>query len=137
MLGMGIIMRAWCTVIAGGKPPSIPCPAEYRDILADLGPPYPRSKTGLKELQSKKRGTLQVWSLLDKLRYYTPPVLDIILHSKEYLHLIFIPNKLIAKLRTQAMDSMNTFISENDIVTAIVAKVSSVVIKIHGRVLIP
>lgn len=123
MLGTGIILRGWTTILCGGVPPHIVGPNQHQDALRNFGDPYPKTKVGVTELRSKLIGPMRIWTLLQKLQYYSNPLKELVLHPKEYTRLLFIPDRLVVKLRTETIASKGTFVSENDIVSAIVTKV--------------
>lgn len=128
--GVGIIMSNWCSIMKGENLPRLPSPTDHRDKLADVGSPYPSNKKGVQAFRAKMQGSLQVWNLAQKMRFYSSVLPEVIFHSKEEVRLIFVPLSLIEKLRSSTMNAQSNptsakkvFVSENDILTALLAKV--------------
>lgn len=122
-------MSNWCSAIKGEKLPDLPSPVDHRDVIADVGSPYPSNKKGVKAFRAKMQGSLQVWNLGQKIRYYPSVLPEVIFNSKEEVRLVFIPLSLIERLRSETMGvqpstgAKSVFVSENDILTALMAKV--------------
>lgn len=130
VLGMGVIMRAWCSILAG-RSSEVP-PLFEGDALADFGAPFPSKKAEQKKLYESVQGTYRLWSFWDKVKYYTwLTTSEFILHPSEEVRLLFFPNSLVDKLRKETMlkgekEKGSAWVSENDIVTALLVKVCSI-----------
>lgn len=124
-LGTGIILRAWCSVLAG-RESEVPALIE-EDPLKDFGKPYPSTKAGVKALRASMRGDYHLYGLWARLKFYPPIFVEMILHPKETVHTVFIPEKTVVRLREEAMreGEKDVWVSDNDIVSAILLKVNN------------
>ena len=130
MVGVGIIMRAWCSIMAN-EHADVP-PLIVGDPLAEYGAPYPSTRSGVKKLRASMVGTARVWSLRSKIRYFGRMIFEFVLSPKEHCGLFFIPMSVVDRIREEGMheakESASTsggsvWVSENDVITAILVKV--------------
>ena len=139
MMGIGIIMRTWCSIMADDrvKVPSL----IVGDPLAKYGAPYPTTRSGVKELRASMIGTTRVWGLQSKIRYFGRLILELVLSPKEHCGLFFIPMSVVDRIREEgkrgAKESSNDnggspWVSENDVITAILVKVRIVFIFLYS-----
>ena len=124
--GMSIILRAWCSIIAGHE---AELPALFDgDPRAHIGGPYPSSAKELKELYEDMEGDYHIAGWWEKIRYYAPIVLEMVFYPKEQARMIFLSESILVKLRQAALaeldDGKEVWVSENDIVFALMVKVS-------------
>ena len=132
VMGFGIIMRAWCSIIADdhAKVPSL----IVGDPFADYGPPYPSTRSGVKALRASMISTARVWGLRGKIRYFGRLILELALSPKEHCGLFFIPKSVVDRIREDGMREAKErgkgggWVSENDVITAILVKVSIILI---------
>lgn len=127
--GMGIILHAWCSVLAG-KASELPKLYD-RDPLATFGSPYPSKKADAKKFRESMQGAFQILNFWTKIPYYAGLLPEFIFHPKEESRMLFIPMKLVEKLRDTALSELREksgketmWVSENDIVTALLVKVN-------------
>ena len=131
MMGVGIIMRTWCSIMADdhAEVPSL----IVGDPLAEYGAPYPTTRSGVRDLRASMIGTARVWGLRGKIRYFSRVILELVLSPKEHNGLFFIPTSVVNRIREEGMrgakESANgnggsQWVSENDVITAILVKVS-------------
>ncbi|KZP27678.1 hypothetical protein FIBSPDRAFT_948270 [Athelia psychrophila] len=127
VLGISVILRAWCSIIAGRETSKLPV-LITEDPLAHIGGPYPSSKKELKAFHADMAGEYHLFSLWDKLRYYPPLIKEIVFHSEE-VRLVFLPSKTLDKMRRSAMaelqDEKEVWVSENDIIYSLIIKLSN------------
>lgn len=124
--GLSVILRAWCSVLAGRE---LELPALItEDPIAHIGGSYPASKKERKEFYADMEGSYHIAGFWEKVRYYAPIVKEFMLHPKEETRLVFLPTKTLEKLRLAAMaelpDEKEAWVSENDIIVALIIKVS-------------
>lgn len=125
MLGLGIIAHAWTQLINSEDMKAVVLPSLMEgDPLADWGsiscPSEPAARS-----EVKANTAVQLFGWWEKLRYYIPLSWEV-MTSKEVAHAIFIPFSVINRLRKETMlgDEKERWVSENDIVIAILAHVS-------------
>ena len=123
MMGVGIIIRAWCSIMADDHT-DVP-PLIVGDPLAKYGAPYPSTQSGVKELRASMVGTTRVWGLRGKIRFYSRVILEMFLSPKERCGLFFIPMSVVDRIREEgmreAMESASgggAWVSENDVITS-------------------
>jgi hypothetical protein len=125
--GVGIILRAWCSLLAS-RAAEIP-PLVIDDVLADFGSPYPTTKAGVKALRASMRSTFRIWGLWSKIRVNIRFMREFIIYPKDDCRMVFIPTNFIQRIREEAKKELGgemtegPWLSENDIVTAIMVKV--------------
>ncbi|KAF9017975.1 hypothetical protein BDZ89DRAFT_1140296 [Hymenopellis radicata] len=121
--GLAIILRAWCSLIASPNDMhSVVLPQLVEgDPLKDFGEPYPKTKAELKVFRKSMLSTFTIWGLFDTVKYYARLVSDVVTNNEE-CRLLFIPESVIAQLREETMGGKEQWVSENDIVTALLAK---------------
>ncbi|KAF7984150.1 hypothetical protein HWV62_16806 [Athelia sp. TMB] len=125
--GMSVILNAWCSIMAG-RESALPT-LVTEDPIANIGGAYPSTKKALKKFHADMEGGYHLLSFWQKVRYYMPVVKEFVLHPKEECRLIFIPNKTLNKLRQAALaelqDEKEVWVSENDIIFALIIKLSN------------
>lgn len=128
--GAGIILKAWCSLIAE-KVHEVPSLIDG-DALADFGLPYPSTKAEEEEFLASIPSSLCRWSTWDMIRTTFNSILEFIFYPRARSGMFFLPSKLVASIRQKAMlelrngdDREGPWLSENDIVTAILFKVCS------------
>lgn len=126
MLGLGLIMRAWAKLVNAEDMKSVVLPEVMEgDPLADWADmEYPRTPEA--QAVVKANTTMHLYGLWGTLRYFVPLAFSILTH-KETSRSLFIPLSVIDALRSETMagDEKARWVSENDIVTAILTYVSS------------
>lgn len=124
--GLSVIMRAWCSILAG-RESELPA-LIIEDPIAHIGGSYPSSKKERKKFYADMQGGYHIAGFWAKVRFYTPLVKEFVLHPKEENRLVFLPTKTLEKLRqvalTELQDEKEAWVSENDIIVALIIKVS-------------
>lgn len=124
--GMSVILNAWCSIMAG-RESELPT-LITEDPIANIGGSYPSTKKALKKFHAEMEGPYHLLSFLEKIRYFTPLIAELVIHPKEDCRLIFVSNAALSKLRQAALselqDGKEVWVSENDIVFALILKVS-------------
>ncbi|KIY63970.1 hypothetical protein CYLTODRAFT_493506 [Cylindrobasidium torrendii FP15055 ss-10] len=122
MLGLGIVAQAWAALVNSEDMKAVALPTLMEgDPLADWGSrSYPSDPAAQAEV--KANTTVRLFGWWEKLRYYIPISWEV-MTSKEEAHTIFIPFSVIERLRKETMagDEKERWVSENDIVVAIIA----------------
>ncbi|KAF9027403.1 hypothetical protein BDZ89DRAFT_808633 [Hymenopellis radicata] len=119
MLGVGIILDAWCAVLAGNAPPPL---YEEDNILASFGAVYPETEEGVRRLREKKLSSMQVPSAEEGNVGY-----DAI---QEEERMLFVPCKVIEKYRAEGFHEFrarglaDAWIGEHDVLTAMLMKLN-------------
>ncbi|KAF9017691.1 hypothetical protein BDZ89DRAFT_1074626 [Hymenopellis radicata] len=122
--GMGNILRAWTSVLAGDF---LPSPHVQGDPLANFGDPLPKTKAEIKKHRQGMKGSYQLWNIWQKLRYYSW-ILVLLMLNKEVDKLVFIPQHAVDNLLQKAMEAQKENseeairLSKNDILVAIITK---------------
>lgn len=128
--GLGIILRAWCSLIsAKNNMQDVTLPRLFEsDPLTDFGLPYPTSKKDVVAFRQTTRTKIPIFSLWENFRYYVPMIYDLALNESES-RTLFIPFSVIENIRKKIMvhgegesEKKVVWVSENDVVTAILAK---------------
>ncbi len=122
--GLAVILRAWCSLIASpGDMQSVVLPSLLEgDPIKDFGEPYPKTKAELKLFRKNMLSSFTVWGMIDTIKYYARWLSDI-MTNKEECRLLFIPKSVITRLRDETMGEKEQWVSENDVVTALLTKV--------------
>lgn len=127
-VGLGIILRAWYSLISAGsamQSQTLPTLVEG-DPLADFGEPYPATKEALKTFRKSMLSSITIWGKIDTYIYYTKLILDL-LSNKEKCRLLFVPQSLVTKIKHEIMSSLtekDQWVSDNDVLTALLTKVN-------------
>lgn len=131
--GLGIILRAWCSLVsASDDMQSVELPPLIEgDPLADFGKPYPTTKAEREAFKRSMLSSFTILGRLDTLRYFGKMALDLMTH-KEECRMVFIPQKVVRRMKEETMSVLakedeGKFVSENDIVTALLTKVGTAV----------
>ncbi|KZP11674.1 hypothetical protein FIBSPDRAFT_1050594 [Athelia psychrophila] len=125
--GISVILRAWCSIVAGHES-QLPA-LLTEDPIANIGGPYPSTKKELKTFHADMEGGYRLFSFWNKIRYYVPMTAEFVRHPKEEVRLVFLPLQTLEKMRRSAMaelkDEKEVWVSENDIVYALIIKLSN------------
>lgn len=119
MLGVGIILQAWCAVLAGRAPPPF---FEENDVLGPFEARYPKTEAGVIELRERKLTTMPLPSPEEEI---IPPAAK----EEEEERMLFLPSKVIDKHRAEGLRELrakgleDVWFSEHDVLTAMLMKV--------------
>lgn len=124
LLGVGIILRALCSLLVGDMTRVTLPPTIDIDPIASFGEPYPVSKVDLERLRRNMVCGITLWNIWGKLRFHSRWVWELFLHQEES-RLVFIPQTTVDRVRKEALDRAGIRVSDNDAVSAILTKVLS------------
>lgn len=121
ILALCEILHEWCNLLSNKRSPR---KAITFDPLQDItNRPYPKTKAELQEMEAKKLSTIQLFGWKEWIIWLSKFIFDAIIHPKEKSKLVFVPQRHIDAVRDRAA-KRGHWISENDVVTASLFKVS-------------
>ncbi|KIY63968.1 hypothetical protein CYLTODRAFT_493504 [Cylindrobasidium torrendii FP15055 ss-10] len=120
MLGLGLVVRAWAKLVNADDMKTVVLPEVMDgDPLADFAKmEYPSAPE--EQAVVKANTTMHLYGWWGTLRYFVPLAFAVMTH-KEISRSLFIPLSVVNALRAETMagDEKARWVSENDIVTAI------------------
>lgn len=128
IFGTVLILRQWCKLMKDPKsnsnvPKLLLEPEESIKI-----PFYPTKgidqRRKVKEIRKTMKSPLRAWSKMDQNRFIANAIPEFIVNPREKKFSLFVPTSFIEKIREYSMKNGSIWISENDVVTAVLFKLN-------------
>lgn len=118
------ILTEWCEIMKGASTARTLIQGDPFREIANM--PFPKSNKAIKQMYNKYYGSFRLYNRKEFYSFISKFIFDVIKHPKEKTRVVFIPMRYIEKIRALAKEK-GQWISDNDVVTSALFKVSSTI----------